>query len=601
MQTTMDKENIGSQEPDLFDCSSFNDTQSTEDTSLELRESVPWVRKYFRVIVSDDGTKRRACGAVGCSKTYQISASHKVLRGHIMKEHKNKEFMTTFTFSNDPVIDAIYKFVILERLPYSIVESQGFRYLLHKCAPIKSFPTRQEISNGINAKRGDIQQMIKEQLKSVQSIGLTFDIWSTRGRTHGYGCVVAHFVDSNHRLRAVPLEFAHIPYPHNGPTICDFLTDIIVSYGIQKKVVGITTDNASENPAAVAMLRQNLELDKNFSTGFLYFRCVAHVINLAVKESLKSLKGQVSDIRKIVYTIRNSTKRSEMFELIQKELLPDHGDSKWKGVLRLVEDVDTRWNSVYSMLERAYVLRKAIDKAIDSIKDLRDLEIQEIDWLLIEDLLKFLDPFKEITEQLSGQKYATISMVNAYMPKLRSHLDQSFTNECITSAAKAFKHKLEEYNDHLDQPAAILATVLDPRFKMSPIPQEARPFVSDLLSRKLESYQEESSSLSQRSCESYFHDVYAEAETDEVKSYLDSLREPQQCNIVNYWQLNQPRFPKLYKLAMTLLPLQATSVSCERTFSAAGLVDTPRRNRLSTESLGSNMCIGFWLKHLDLI
>lgn len=119
------------------------------------------------------------------------------------------------------------------------------------------------------------------------------------------------------------------------------------------------------------MLRQNhLDLDENFSTGFLYFRCVSHVINLAVKESLKSLKEQVSDIRKVVYTIRNSTKRSEMFESLQEELLPNQGDSKWKGVLRLIEDVDTRWNSVYLMLERAYVLRKAIDRAMDTMKDI---------------------------------------------------------------------------------------------------------------------------------------------------------------------------------------------------------------------------------------
>lgn len=115
---------------------------------------------------------------------------------------------------------------------------------------------------------------------------------------------------------------------------------------------------------------------------------------------------------------------------------------------------------------------------------------------------------------------------------------------------------------------------------MSPIPQETRPFVRDLLSRKIDPYEEDGLSLSEQCQESYFHDVYSEAETGEVNIYLSRLffREPQQCDIVNNWQINQPRFPKLYKLAMILLPLQATNVSYEKAFFAAGLVtDTPRR------------------------
>ncbi|EIN03294.1 hATC-domain-containing protein, partial [Punctularia strigosozonata HHB-11173 SS5] len=52
-------------------------------------------------------------------------------------------------------------------------------------------------------------------------------------------------------------------------------------------------------------------------------------------------------------------------------------------------------------------------------------------------------------------------------------------------------------------------------------------------------------------------------------------------DLLRYWQINKHSFPLLYRVALDILPAQASSVACERLFSSAKETDTLRRNRLS--------------------
>jgi hypothetical protein len=48
-------------------------------------------------------------------------------------------------------------------------------------------------------------------------------------------------------------------------------------------------------------------------------------------------------------------------------------------------------------------------------------------------------------------------------------------------------------------------------------------------------------------------------------------------------QANEFTYPTIFKIAMDYLPVQASSVPCERVFSSSSETDTKKRNRLATD------------------
>jgi hypothetical protein len=48
-------------------------------------------------------------------------------------------------------------------------------------------------------------------------------------------------------------------------------------------------------------------------------------------------------------------------------------------------------------------------------------------------------------------------------------------------------------------------------------------------------------------------------------------------------QANEWTYPTIFKIAMDYLPVQASSVPCERVFSSSGETDSKKRNRLANE------------------
>ena len=71
--------------------------------------------------------------------------------------------------------------------------------------------------------------------------------------------------------------------------------------------------------------------------------------------------------------------------------------------------------------------------------------------------------------------------------------------------------------------------------------------------------------------------------------------------VANYFcQTNQRRFPTIFKMAMDILPIQASSVPCERVFSSAKETITPRRNRLAPDTMEACQMIKYALRDANL-
>ena len=100
---------------------------------------------------------------------------------------------------------------------------------------------------------------------------------------------------------------------------------------------------------------------------------------------------------------------------------------------------------------------------------------------------------------------------------------------------------------------------------------------------------------------------------DEFQRYISSLPSPPETDILRFWevslppthtlpeliqamQMNRGEFPTLFSIAMDYLPIQASSVPCERVFLSAKETDTLKRNRILPVFMEALQMLKFSLK-----
>ena len=85
---------------------------------------------------------------------------------------------------------------------------------------------------------------------------------------------------------------------------------------------------------------------------------------------------------------------------------------------------------------------------------------------------------------------------------------------------------------------------------------------------------------------------------DECKRYFTERLLPRNSDPLEWWKLNEFRFPNLAVVAKSVLAIPATSTSSVRLFSTAGLTVTKLRNCLKPDNVNA---LVFLNKNFDLL
>ena len=210
-------------------------------------------------------------------------------------------------------------------------------------------------------------------------------------------------------------------------------------------MVGLVTDNAS-NAAAAARL-----------TGWKHVPCFAHTLNLIVKGALEAdskLAALKKKCKDIVTFFHHSSKASEKLTDIQKQLgVPEK---------KLVQEVDTRWNSTFYMFERMIELHESVTTTLClSGKSEMCISAEELE--LTKKVVEVLKPFESAIVDMSGSKFITVSKLIPIARSLQLVTVQNSTQiplkqELIAQMQRRFVNM--EGNLILAK-----ATLLDPRLK----------------------------------------------------------------------------------------------------------------------------------------
>lgn len=119
------------------------------------------------------------------------------------------------------------------------------------------------------------------------------------------------------------------------------------------------------------------------------------------------------------------------------------------------------------MVSRLCEQQAAIAAVLHCKRNLHHLELSPQEWHNMEDIVKLLEPFKNATEVLSGQKYPTLSCLAPILEDLRDKLAVQPDDSSVLKATKSamLKDFDDRYQDADVQLLMNKAAFLDPRFK----------------------------------------------------------------------------------------------------------------------------------------
>ena len=155
-------------------------------------------------------------------------------------------------------------------------------------------------------------------------------------------------------------------------------------------------------------------------------------------------------------------------------------------VLKLKQDVPTRWNSTYDMFQRIMQVKDAVITTIALLRP--DLNIKQEDWEVIEEVLPVLKPFYEVTVEISAERNVTLSNVIVFN-NLIQDLKKKYVshNKKIIAVQSVMKKGMEiRFKDLENNILYAECTILDPRLKARALKnQDYREHIIEELKNKV--------------------------------------------------------------------------------------------------------------------
>lgn len=401
--------------------------------------------------------------------------------------------------------------------------------------------------------------------------------------------VTVHFINKDVSIQSVCLGCEKFDEKHTIVNLIQFLKSTIQEWKIDNKIIAVVSDNASNIVGAIKQCN------------FRHIPCFAHTINLIVQKGLKSIQVIQKKVKSIVEHFKRSSYALSKLQATQQQMgLP---------LLKLIQDIITRWNSTYDMFKRIIQIKDAIISTMAlHVCDVEPLTPTE--WLVVECSAKILQIFTEVTTEISSEKYISISKVLIFINVMISTMDGFKKNSALPKEGKELAKILYDdlfliFAGYEDKELLTQAALLDPRFKklafngysayklqiaidqlknkacQVTIPGSEDPNI--VMDHSLVNAGCSTSILWKNFDEQYSQNININPTAAGIIEVDKYLREPiirRHEDPLNWWNIHKALYPRLFIMVQKRLCVPATSIPCERLFSKAGLVITERRNRM---------------------
>ncbi|XP_047320451.1 zinc finger BED domain-containing protein RICESLEEPER 2-like [Impatiens glandulifera] len=618
-----------------------NDASGSTNSMTQRKKMKPrsdvWM--HYERFVNDDGNEMARC--MHCKKVYNAQSRNgtTTLKQHLNSCPENplkgKGTPPAWKFDQDGARKSLARMIIIDELPFSFVDGEGFRQFMSYTCPKFLIPSRWTVA------RDCYDLYIIEKLKLMtyfknndQRVSITTDTWTSNQKVN-YLCITGHFIDIDWMLKKRILCFCPIS-SHSGESIGKTVEKCLIDWGIDR-IFTVTVDNASSNDTAVAYLKKTFT---NWGTNILegklmHMRCIAHIVNLIVTDGLKEVDDSISRIRGAVRYVRQSPSRLAKFKQFAE--LEKVQSKRW-----LCLDVSTRWNSTYLMLDTAQKFERVFDRYkredatlffdLDNGAGMPNVD----DWTYSRAFCFMLKHFYELTLRVSGSAYVTCNSFLNEISTVHCILqDCEMSDDChIRDMAKRMKMKYDKYWGDIEKMNKLIfiSAIIDPRQKMDYVDFVLKEMYGEVIGVRMSiqvkqaiyelynGYKDALNSSNDTSERGQVSELVStstpmkdtmtmrykrhkmETGSEETKSELDKFlnedteKDVDGFHVLGWWKINYHRFPILSQMARDVLAVPISTVASESAFSTGGRVLNVYRSSLTPRIVQSLICAQDWLR-----
>ncbi|KAJ5267276.1 hypothetical protein N7478_010084 [Penicillium angulare] len=558
------------------------------------------------------------------------------------------------SFSQDQLSKAILSFITTAHLPFRLIEHPQFRNLvdiIQQASTKITVPSARTIRRCLDLVVSESQKQTLAKLPNGSRLSIALDCWTSPFQ-QAFMAVTGYFLDQKWNYCEVLLGFEHLHGSHTGENLSKTVTQLLADHGISDRVLSVTTDNATNNNTLMTGVQDTLQAQCSRRSDPLIFRvpCIVHVIQLSLTELLGKLKAapsnkqidlEWSDERTQSFQSKRSSNHVQITETLRKirglAVFINASPRRREAFMALqttdtplipIQDVQTRWNSTFLMLNRAKRLQRFYDQYCIDHQYLH-FKLDQEEWRQVDYLLLLTKPFFDFTTVLSQTKDITVHNIFSIYNKLFSHLDTAESKlknkgviwkRHMLQALQTAKTKLSKYYTATDyEPYGDIyafATILCPskklRYFSSSDWQGDIDYVKhyhEVLKQEFDRYKArlyeglESTALEDPSGESaddsdYDLDAICASQNqipeetilpqdDEIARYLARGIERQKPRV--YWKEHESDFPILANMARDILSIPASGAGVERLFNCARDICHYRRGQLKPSTVRALM------------
>jgi len=412
--------------------SSFN----TSNLISHLRKNHPEIHATF--VKQNDEKKKKPTPK---KPTLQLSLNESVYK----KLKYNKDHPRAKAI-NQKIIECI----ALDNQPFSIVQDAGFTKLVEYLEPRFAMPSRKYFTDiCLPELYNMVYSHVEKLISNAVSISFTTDIWSSSVSQVSMLSLTAQWLDADFVLKKAVLNSQECRGSHTAVAISAAFEGMFEAWKIPKaKVQAVVRDNARN------MAKATMEF------GVKSLPCMAHTLQLAVNGgalSQRSIAEALAVGRKVVGHFKHSPLAYSRLEDIQKELnVP---------VKKLQQDVTTRWNSSFYMMQSLVEQKRALSAYVADYELPATLTATQ--WGILEKMITLLEPFEQLTRDISSAEATAADVIPGVvsLTRLLTKSDEAQDKGVKTAKRTLLEAVSDRFHCVQGEPLYAIATMVDARYK----------------------------------------------------------------------------------------------------------------------------------------